>query len=406
MTSLYFEFLKVKEPKLYELCYEVEKYQNVDIDIVMLKCRKALEYIVTSLSCKGANLHAKVNDINNKLNINKDIRNKILALKNKCNESIHYNDEVDNANSKDVINRLVEICHWLIEAKIEKKVDVLINDNIEMLKKKQEELSKAFKKNDFAAVARISEEIKVLSEQQNKDIINIKSDGPSINQIDDGHYLSKKGDIEYYNKAIRGDAAAQAKLADIYYNCYYFYKGEEEQHIKSLIFFWAKKSAEQNNLKGLDMLILCYKKEFGCKEDNKELFKYYLKAADLGSANGYWNLGLCYDQGTGCVKNEEKAFEYYKKGANLGDIDCIKEIAERYRYGTGCEQNGAKAFEYYKKGADLRDGACCRIVGEWYELGFTGRINLAKAFEYYKKGADRGDQDCIKWIYNRNYYGR
>ena len=113
----------MKEPKLYELCYEVEKYQNVDIDIVMLKCRKALEYIVTSLGCNGANLHAKVNDINNKLNINKDIRNKIFVLKNKCNESIHYNDEVDNANSKDVINRLVEICRWLIEAKIDKKVD-------------------------------------------------------------------------------------------------------------------------------------------------------------------------------------------------------------------------------------------------------------------------------------------
>ena len=195
MTSLYFDFLKVREPKLYELCYEVEKYQNVDIDIVMLKCRKALEYIVTSLGCNGANLHAKVNDINNKLNINKDIRNKILALKNKCNESIHYNDEIDNANSKDVINRLVEICRWLIEAKIDKKVDTLIKDNIEMLKKKQNELTEAFKKNDFAAVARISEEIKVLSEQQNKDIIGIKSDNLSINQIDDGRYLSDEENL-------------------------------------------------------------------------------------------------------------------------------------------------------------------------------------------------------------------
>ena len=123
----------------------------------------------------------------NKLNINKDIRNKIFVLKNKCNESIHYNDEVDNANSKDVINRLVEICRWLIEAKIDKKVDTLINDNIEMLKKKQNELTEAFKKNDFAAVSRISEEIKVLSEQQNKDIIDLKSD----DEVDDGRYLSK-----------------------------------------------------------------------------------------------------------------------------------------------------------------------------------------------------------------------
>lgn len=232
MKSLYFEFLKVKEPKLYELCYNVEKYQNDDIDIVMLKCRKALEYIVTSLGCKGENLYEKVNDINNKLNINRDIRNKIIALKNTCNESIHYNDAVADVSSKDVISSLVEICHWFIEAKIEKKVDVLINDNIEMLKKKQEELTEAFKKNDFAAVARISEEIKVLSEQQIKDIIGIKSENPAINGIDDGRYLSEEDKLAYYNKAVLGDAAAQAELANLYYDIYGDYEGDEEEHIK------------------------------------------------------------------------------------------------------------------------------------------------------------------------------
>ena len=111
---------------------------------------------------------------------------------------------------------MVEICNWLIEAKIEKKVDVLINDNISMLKKKQEELTEAFKNNDFAVVARISEVIKVFSEQQNKDIISIKSDKPFINGIDDGRYLSVEDDVAFYNKAILGDAAAQAKLAFIY----------------------------------------------------------------------------------------------------------------------------------------------------------------------------------------------
>lgn len=284
----------MKEPKLYELCYEVEKYQNVDIDIVMLKCRKALEYIVTSLGCNGANLHAKVNDINNKLNINKDIRNKIFVLKNKCNESIHYNDEVDNANSKDVINRLVEICRWLIEAKIDKKVDTLINDNIEMLKKKQNELTEAFKKNDFAAVSRISEEIKVLSEQQNKDIIDLKSD----DEVDDGRYLSKENDIVYYKKAVIGDEVAQAELSRIYYNYCYGRYGEERENIEKLVFYWAKKSAENNNISGLKQL------------------------------------GECYSKGIGCEENKEKAYDCYLKGARLGDGDCVIE-ASFLRYSLG-----------------------------------------------------------------------
>lgn len=287
MTSLYFDFLKVREPKLYELCYEVEKYQNVDIDIVMLKCRKALEYIVTSLGCNGANLHAKVNDINNKLNINKDIRNKILALKNKCNESIHYNDEIDNANSKDVINRLVEICRWLIEAKIDKKVDTLIKDNIEMLKKKQNELTEAFKKNDFAAVARISEEIKVLSEQQNKDIINLKSD----DEVDDGRYLSKEEEITYYKRAVIGDVVAQAKLSSIYYDHRYGHYGEERESLGKLVFYWAKKAAQNNNINGLKQL------------------------------------GKCYNEGIGCEENKNKAYECYLKGARLGDGDCVIEVS-------------------------------------------------------------------------------
>ena len=339
MTSLYFEFLKVKEPKLYELCYKVEKYQNDDIDIVMLKCRKALEYIVTSLGCKGENLYEKVNDINNKLNINKDIRNKILSLKNKCNESIHYNDEVDDVSSKEVINCLVEICHWLKEAKIEKKVDVLINDNIEMLKKKQEELTKAFKKNDFVAVARISEEIKVLSEQQNKDIISIKSDNLSINQIDDGRYLSDEEDIAYYNKAISGDADAQEELAFIYSEIYEDYEGNEEEQIKELSFYWAKKSAEQNNLDGIIRLGMCYEDGIGCDEDKNKALNYYLQAANDGCVRGNCIVASCYEDGIGCEKNEEKAFEYYLKAANLGHMSCIETVADRYRTGKGCEKN-------------------------------------------------------------------
>lgn len=170
-----FDFLYGREDVLYEMCKQVEKYQNVDTDIFMLKCRRALEQIVTKLGCQGHTLREKVDDINSKLNISRDMKNRIIKFKNLCNESIHYDEGKTASVAVDsAVAELVDICKWLVDAKIEKKVETVIESNIKLLQEKQRDLEKAFKNNDMTAVAKISDEIKNLSQTQNKDINNIK----------------------------------------------------------------------------------------------------------------------------------------------------------------------------------------------------------------------------------------
>lgn len=183
-TMSRFDFLKSKDQKLYKLCTQLEERVNDDADVFMLKCRRALECVVTVAGCNGRSLYEKVNDIKNNLQISREMQHEIFALKDMCNENIHFEEksrsEVDVAGT---LAKLEHICHWLVDAIIDKQVKTVISDNVNVLKKKTRELEEAFKKNDFAAITALNEEFKVLSTKQRDDIHVIKS-GADLNADD------------------------------------------------------------------------------------------------------------------------------------------------------------------------------------------------------------------------------
>lgn len=157
---------------------------NDDADVFMLKCRRALECVVTVAGCNGRSLYEKVNGIKNNLQISREMQHEIFALKDMCNENIHFEEksrsEVDVAGT---LAKLEHICHWLVDAIIDKQVKTVISDNVNVLKKKTRELEEAFKKNDFAAITALNEEFKALSTKQRDDIHVIKS-GADLNADD------------------------------------------------------------------------------------------------------------------------------------------------------------------------------------------------------------------------------
>lgn len=220
-----FDFLKSKDQKLYKLCTQVEERVNDDADVFMLKCRRALECVVTVVGCNGRSLYEKVNDIKNNLQISRDMQHEIFALKDMCNENIHFEEksrsEVDVAGT---LAKLEHICHWLVDAIIDKQVKTVISDNVNVLKKKTHELEEAFKKNDFAAVARLSEEIKALSDKQREDIHVIKY-GDEIDADELYKEAKRKKDEEDYKEAFKlfmqsaeqGHAAAQYEVGYAYF---------------------------------------------------------------------------------------------------------------------------------------------------------------------------------------------
>lgn len=280
-----FDFLKSKDQKLYKLCTQVEERVNDDADVFMLKCRRALECIVTIAGCNGRSLYEKLNDIKNNLQISREMQHEIFALKDMCNENIHFEEksrsEVDVAGT---LAKLEHICHWLVDAIIDKQVKTVITDNVNVLKGKTRELEEAFKRNDFAAVARLSEEIKALSDKQREDIHVIKS-ASSIDVDELYKQAEQKLDEKEYEEAFKlfmeaaekGHVGAQYMLGEAY--------------------FWGN----------------------GIEKNKEKAFRWYKLAAKNGYVDAYYDVGYSYYNGVGVERNEKEAVKWYKLAAANGN---------------------------------------------------------------------------------------
>ncbi len=308
-TMSRFDFLKSKDQKLYKLCTQVEERVNDDADVFMLKCRRALECVVTVAGCNGKSLYEKVNDIKNNLQISREMQHEIFALKDMCNENIHFEEksrsEVDVART---LAKLEHICHWLVDAIIDKQVKTVISDNVNVLKKKTRELEEAFKKNDFAAVARLSEEIKALSDKQREDIHVIKS-GSDLDADDreccqscsyqvDGKCKNCKS--AYYNLCLEVDSGC------VFYQSNLANKQRDDIH-----------SINRSSSINADEL---YKqaKQKKDKEDYKEAFKLFMLAAEKGHAAAQYEVGYAYFWGKGVEINVKEAFKWHTLAKNNG----------------------------------------------------------------------------------------
>ncbi|MCR5175651.1 MAG: sel1 repeat family protein [Anaerovibrio sp.] len=352
-----FEFLRGREDALYDMCKQVEKYQGVDTDILMLKSRRALEQIVTKLGCQGHTLREKVDDINSKLNISREMKNRIIKFKNLCNESIHYEEGKTATIAADsVLAELVDICKWLVDAKIEKKVETVIESNIKLLQEKQRELEKAFKNNDMPAVARISDEIKDLSTSQSIDIKKIMT--PNGFELENDLISNDTNkDIEtaeqfelLFELAQQGDPDAQYELGD-----FYDLKSENEEdegneeYYLQKAFVWYERAAEQGHVEAQFMLSVFYSDGLLGEEDSQKGFEWCKRAAEQGHVQAQRELAYSYQEGMGIEKNIQKAFEWYKRAAEQGDGPAQLHVANYYEVGYGIEKDEQKAFEWYKK---------------------------------------------------------
>ena len=108
-------------------------------------------------------------------------------------------------------------------------------------------------------------------------------------------YKNAQNNLE---KAIAGDAAAQAELSQLYMllgNSMDLSDTSTEDYREA--FKWAKKAADQDNPDGLYQLGLCYEHGRGTKEDSEEAAKAYQKASDQGHAPSQWNLACMLLQG-------------------------------------------------------------------------------------------------------------
>ena len=430
-TMSRFYFLKSKDQKLYKLCTQVEERVNDDADVFMLKCRRALECIVTVAGCNGRSLYEKVNDIKNNLQISKEMQHEIFALKDMCNENIHFEEknrsEVDVAGT---LAKLEHICHWLVDAIIDKQVQTVISDNVNVLKKKTRELEEAFKRNDFVAVARLSEEIKALSDKQRDDIHVIKS-GSDLDADDRECCQScsykiggicKNDKSAYYNHpCVDGNSRCIFYKRSLYNKrpmeccrfCYYKVGGKCKNKI--CVYY--------NLYTDFDFRCSFYKRNLSDKQrddihviksgsalnadelykqaeqkydevEYEEAFKLFMMAAEKGHAGAQYMVGEAYYYAHGVEDDEEEAVKWYKLAAENGSEKAQEKLEILYKI---------IASDSYEKGKQKRDS---RKYDEYYEKGKVQylELNYKEAFKLFMIAAKNGHAGA-QYVVGNAYFG-
>jgi hypothetical protein len=146
-------------------------------------------------------------------------------------------------------------------------------------------------------------------------------------------------------EATQGDAASQARLADIYR----YGKGVKIDYQEA--FQWARKAADQDNAQAQHYLGLCSKYEMGVKKDMTEAFKWFQKSAEQGYVASQYRVGQCYFKGEGIPKDDQQAIHWMEKAANRGDVDAKFMLGLIYARLAWDEKKEYDASHDYQKSA-------------------------------------------------------
>lgn len=158
-----------------------------------------------------------------------------------------------------------------------------------------------------------------------------------------------------YEKAVAGDADAQAVLASGYMQLGGSLEqagtgSDYEESVK-----WARKAAEQNNGQGIWILGLAYDHGRGVKQDRQKAIELFTKGASLGHAGCMGNLSAIYMNGGVPGKTKEDAFSLMKRAAELGDVMSMHNLGKAYQFGNGVEDDMKQAIYWYDKYLEQRD---------------------------------------------------
>ena len=189
---------------------------------------------------------------------------------------------------------------------------------------------------------------------------------------------------KYKKAALQGDAEAQHKLGNCYYN------GEDTAKDYYEAFRWYKKSAEKGYMYAERSLGYCYEYGEGTAKDIYEAFKWYKKSADKGNAEAQVDVGLCYEYGKVMAKDYNEAFKWYRKAAEQGNMYGQRNLGNCYYNGWGTAQDYNEACKWYRKAAEQDFPRAWVSVGYCYETGLGTAQDYYEAFRWYKKAAEQG----------------
>lgn len=122
-------------------------------------------------------------------------------------------------------------------------------------------------------------------------------------------------------------------------------------------------------------------------EDYKNAIKWYVKAGDNGYIEGYCAAADCYKQLYG--SKSKRAFELFKLASDKGFPRGQYEFSQYYFQGLGVPQSYEEELKLLIKAAEGGNKLAEYQVAEHYELGFGTELNIQEAINRYSRiGAD------------------
>jgi len=203
---------------------------------------------------------------------------------------------------------------------------------------------------------------------------------------EDGDLSSKEDDLVQFHEfnADTGDAAAQAKLGQIYARGLH---GRPRDPVLARQYF--ELAAEQENAAAFANLGLMSEQGIAGEENLTAAHEYYQKAAKLGSSMALNNLGAMYLEGRGVPKDHDKALDFFRRAAEKSHPEALVNIGTMYKKGWGADKDLYKAKHFYSL-ASFQDNIHGHMELGKLHHAYSQFKSCAIASALFKKVAERG----------------
>lgn len=138
--------------------------------------------------------------------------------------------------------------------------------------------------------------------------------------------------------ATAGDAAAQLRLAEMYY------QGEGLPLDMDEAYVWARKSADQDVVHAQLLVAVMYSKGQGVDQDAGEAAYWYEKAAEQGDPSAQYTLGLYNAAGNGVDQDFGSAAKWFAQAAAQGHVRAAGQLGYLFMTGQGVKGSKVIAF--------------------------------------------------------------
>lgn len=175
---------------------------------------------------------------------------------------------------------------------------------------------------------------------------------------------------------------------------------------KALALF--KQAAELGSCYGSDNAGRCYYYGWGCEQNYREAYAWFVRADREGHPHSKWFLAYCYCYGRGCEEDPKKGVEMIRALQREGKGYPKELLGYCLLYGKGVEADYAEAKRLLEEAANEGTARAWRYLGDLYDKGLGVPEDPAMAVSCYQKAVEKGDKSAAEELmrFKKTLFGK